>query len=167
MQALTRDLLRKLLDKATRIAILCLGNELKRDDAAGILVGESLEVKSPPDTDVFLAYQSPEAYLFKIMDRDYSHVIIVDAAETGSNPGTIWLIDENEILEEDMSTHRIAIQTIFQFLKKSGKKLIFIGIQRKLSGVGLERSDEILKASEILADMLYEIIKNIKEGQDR
>ena len=164
MLKLTNDLLREFLKNASRIAIVALGNELNRDDAAGILVGKKLIKRRLPKVDVFLAYQSPEAYLMKIIQGDYSHVIFIDAAEANVKPGEIIVIEENEIIPEQFSTHRIPLHLILGSIKKSEKKILFIGIQRKLVGIGLDRSKEVLNAVKKLVKMLSSTIKECLEN---
>ena len=154
-------LLEEFLNKFSKIAIIALGNELKSDDAAGILVGKLLIEMKPPKTDIFITYQSPEAYIFKIVNGNYSHVIIVDAAELGADPGTIVIIDPDDIPQEVFSTHNVPLQFIINILEENRIKVLLVGIQRKLRSFGTKVSSEVKKACINVANAIYETIAKI------
>jgi hydrogenase maturation protease len=74
-------------DLASLTRILCLGNELVRDDGAGIRIGRILlALPLPPHVRVELAPQLG----FDLLDvvAGAEHVILVDAMSTGRPPGT-------------------------------------------------------------------------------
>jgi hydrogenase maturation protease len=67
--------------------ILCLGNELVRDDGAGIRIGRILQgLPLPPDVQVELRPQLGFDLLDVVAGAD--RVILVDAMSTGRPPGT-------------------------------------------------------------------------------
>jgi len=69
------------------IRIVCLGNELVRDDGVGIRIGRILQaLPLPADVAVELAPQLGFALLDVVAGAE--HVILVDAMSTGRPPGT-------------------------------------------------------------------------------
>ncbi|MHA1616865.1 MAG: hydrogenase maturation protease [Candidatus Njordarchaeales archaeon] len=163
MRVYGKEFLKTFLTGATKVAIMCLGNELLGDDAAGLIVCNILLRKiSSKKLLVFLAQSSPEAYLFKIIENDQiSHVIIVDAVDAGLRPGEIAIVRPEDFSEETVSTHRISLSLITNLLKSHGKKILILGIQPKYVVLGEKRSEEVLKAVKKLASDLVECLSDL------
>lgn len=67
--------------------ILCLGNPLRRDDAAGLRVADALTAAPEPGAAV---RRSAKAGLYLLDDMEgFDRVVVVDAVVTGGAPGAI------------------------------------------------------------------------------
>ncbi|HTP86648.1 MAG TPA: hydrogenase maturation protease [Bryobacteraceae bacterium] len=75
--------------------ILCLGNELLGDDAAGVVVAEQLRHLLPADFDVDTTNDSGLDLLDHVVDTNA--LVVVDAVQTGASPGTVHLLDEDDL----------------------------------------------------------------------
>ncbi len=151
--------LRDLISSASNIAIVAMGNELSGDDAAGVLIGEKLASLGNIKADIYVTYQSPEAYLMKLLRKEYSHIIFIDAIDAGKKPGEIYFVDIEEIIGEELSTHRFPLKLLLEILRSSGKKIIFIGIQVKRRGIGLDLSEEVSRSIEKVINSLSTLLK--------
>lgn len=73
------------------IRIIGLGNSRRRDDGAGIAAVRLLRDRKPGDTEIIECEDDPTALLDRWGGDD--RVIVVDAASSGDEPGTIHRFD--------------------------------------------------------------------------
>jgi len=122
--------LESFLRSARLVVVLGVGNELKGDDAAGVLVARELAKAGAPKIVALEAHTAPEAMVGKIEKLKPSHVLIVDAAEIGRKPGEWDLIEEADVDGGFTSTHHIPLTTIARRLGEvCGCEVAFLGIQ--------------------------------------
>lgn len=135
------------LSGARLVVVLGVGNELKGDDAAGVLVARELAKAGQPKIVALEAHTAPEAMVGKIEKLRPSHVLIVDAAEIGLKPGDWSLIPEVEVDGGFTSTHHIPLTTIARRLREvCGCEAAFLGIQCGGREVGAKPSKAVAKA---------------------
>lgn len=84
--------------------VIGCGNLLRGDDAIGpVLVRRMLERGLPPDTEVADGGTSGMDVAFRMRGAD--RVILVDAADTGGEPGTMYRMDGSDVEQlPDLST---------------------------------------------------------------
>ncbi|MGA2183046.1 MAG: hydrogenase maturation protease [Bryobacteraceae bacterium] len=75
--------------------ILCLGNDLLGDDAVGVVVAEQLRHLLPEGFDVDTTDDSGLDLLDHIINT--TALVVVDAVQTGAPPGTVHLLDEDDL----------------------------------------------------------------------
>jgi hydrogenase 3 maturation protease len=143
------------LEKAERLYVLGIGNRRKGDDAAGSLCVRLLRKEMarkkrradrlPADSGrplrtlrkgvarevrVLDAGEAPENATGLIRELRPTHVLIVDAAVGGHQPGTIFVIEKEKIRQEDISTHRLPLAHLVRYLEESiGCRVILVGIE--------------------------------------
>ena len=93
------------------ILFLCIGNDMRGDDAVGPLMAKKLTelFKGQQDLMVINAETVPENYTGLIRKEKPSHIIFVDAVEMKMNPGQIRLVKSNEIGNYSISTHAMPL----------------------------------------------------------
>lgn len=130
-----------------RIAVIGLGNALRRDDAVGIAVLESL---------LRLGKRRGVEYLnfgiasFDLIHRlqDYNAALLIDGVSAGLPAAELKIFDLQEIFfpaaEQPVSSHQLNLKDIFELSQKLGikTKIYVAGIQvEDISfGQGLSRS---------------------------
>ncbi len=159
MKPFDEQALSNFIKEARKLVLVSMGNALGCDDAVGVEIGEGLLRDKKLKIDIFVAYQSPEAYLMKILERDYSHVIFIDAIDANKRPGEVFYVSHEEIINEKISTHRFPLKMLLEVLLQHNKKILFIGIQIKKRGVGIGLSREVEEAKR----KLLLILKNYLE----
>mgnify|MGYP000412650971 CR=1 FL=1 len=150
------SIIAKFVENAEKIAILGLGNRLRGDDAAGLLVCEY--IKGKVRADIFLAETAPESYALKLLDGGYSHVIIVDTAISNYPPGTIFIVDKNRLLEITITTHSIPITLLVEILEAHNINVLIVGISPKYTPLSENISPPVRQAIEKLSKMLLDIL---------
>lgn len=139
------------LGTAPRIAILGIGNSLRSDDVAGILVARELTKRKPAaDVNRILileAGHAPENRTGELRKFAPNLVLFIDAAEMGEKTGTVQLIHEDSIDGISASTHSLPLSMLARYLTlELNCKVILLGIQPGSNEVGEIVNAEVLQA---------------------
>jgi hydrogenase 3 maturation protease len=157
-KSLTPDLLRKRLNNAERVALLAIGSRLRGDDAAGLLVADTLEKKHLPDGRfrIFIGDTAPENVTGAVKRFRPGHIILVDAADFGGEPGSVRLIEPEEAQGVCFCTHQIPLQVLADYLVKSiGDCCVtIIGIQAGSLGFSAPLHKEVTAAARDVAGVI-------------
>jgi len=159
MEPFSKERLESLLKNARKIAVLAVGNIVRGDDAAGIIVGNNIRNLVPAD--VYICEMMPENYLLRILSGGYTHAIIIDAAVANKPPGEIFFIDRNEIEEMAITTHAFPLSFTVDFLEGNGIKTIVIGIQPKNTELSEEITREVAEGVKKLSEALIEVLNKV------
>lgn len=155
------DRIRERLRGATGVAVVGVGYELGCDDGAGLAAAGKVRDRLP-GLPVYLTGSAPENYTGPVVKANPSHVVFIDAAELGAAPGSIALIDRDEIKGARFSTHTLPLSTIMAYLEMAvGARSFAIGIQPGREGFGEEVSPAVLTAAGDVADALVTVVKEI------
>lgn len=152
--------------KPTKLVIMTIGNVLLSDDGVGPMIYQELISTGLhyPSLLLINAEISPENYLKTIIDFNPSHVIIIDAIESGLDPGTIFCFKNDEVEDKlflQSSTHMISVLNLNNYLLDKIEKLqiLNIGIQVKNTDFGFQLIDyEVYESAIILKDYLTKIL---------
>lgn len=160
------DLLTTLKSKlagAQRIGILGIGSELRGDDWAGMRIAQILEERCARKAEerlaVFYGSSAPENLTGEIKKYQPTHLIIIDAADTSAEPGTITFITPEQLIGISFSTHMMPINIMVDYMLQSfTAEVIIIGIQPKLLTFGKPLSPQMQESIDQLAAALEQII---------
>lgn len=149
--------------KAPRVAIVGIGNSLRSDDAAGILVARTLaQQECAADKDRVLiveAGHAPENHTAELRAFAPEVILLVDAADMGKEPGAIAWISEDDIDGMSASTHSLPLSMLIKYLTlELDCKVMLLGIQMRSNEVGETVSAEVLEAVKEIVSGLDEII---------
>ena len=99
---------------AVPTALVCVGNEMRGDDAVGPAVADRLAGRVP--WNVYNTQTAPENFLMKIAAAGPKSVILVDAIAFDAAPGTIELFAPDDLSGQGPSTHGPAPLTFLEAL---------------------------------------------------
>ena len=157
--------LRKRTSNATRVAVLAAGSSLRGDDAAGMLAAEALgpSLKARPprvEPRVFLGETVPENLTGEIKRFAPTHVIILDAADMGKEPGRIEIVETDALTHNPTAfTHNLPYSVLANYLKTFIRCDVFIlGIQPASREFGAPVSDAVMKAVGEAADAVADAL---------
>ncbi|MEE8120534.1 MAG: hydrogenase maturation protease [Anaerolineales bacterium] len=116
--------------------VLGLGNPILRDDSVGLRVAQEVErlIPSSPDIEVGLDYWGG----LRLMERmiGFDRAIIIDAICTGASPGTIHLLNPDDIpTQRSSSAHDVNLTTALELGYQAGahlpavKDILLIGVE--------------------------------------
>ena len=133
----------------SRLIVIGLGNPFRGDDAAGLAVARALG----DDPRVLVHEGEP----IDLLDRweDDGEVIVVDAARSGSAPGTVHRLDGlREPVAAGGSTHAFGLAETLALARTLGRapaRVEVIGIEGERFGAGEELSPAVAGAVERVA----------------
>jgi hydrogenase 3 maturation protease len=122
--------LRRRLGNARRIALVGIGDELSPADRLGMVAAREIEKMDIPRARVFLAGTVPESMTGPLRNFHPDHVILFDAADMGVLPGTIMVIDPEQISGNLLSSHVLPLSVVMEFIEQDSQtKVTLLGIQ--------------------------------------
>jgi len=147
------------LKSAKRIALLGVGSELRGDDAVGIMVADSLSRSCRSKRfKAFLGHTAPENLTGEIRAFKPTHLVIIDAAQMGKNPGEAAFIDLDDLAGVTFSTHQLPMKILADYLTQDvGCEVFVIGVEPKQLKFGSPASKEIVSVAR-------QLVKAIKEA---
>ena len=153
------------LSGARRTAVLCVGSELRADDAAGILAASELKAalagrKRPLAVKIFIGATAPENLTGEIKRYKPSHLVIIDTADLRKRPGTISVFKPEEVgAGVSFSTHKMPAKILVDYLVSSlGCQVTIIGIQPKSIDFGKDISPAVRSSAKKAATALASAI---------
>lgn len=147
--------LTKLKDRLQgKVLIVGIGNRLRGDDGVGPEIIKRLN-NPLPRLLLFDVGETPENYLGKIVKQKPNTIVLIDAVDFGSSPGTIKIIEKDDIRNESLSTHNASLNLVANYLQKETSADVFLlGIQPKTTEFGREISQPARKGLEKIIRML-------------
>jgi hydrogenase 3 maturation protease len=147
--------LNKLRDSST--LILCIGNTLKGDDAAGPLVCQWLKAANV-SAELLDAGTVPENYIQRIIKKAPRTLIVIDAIDFGAEAGTIRIFEPEQLNSLVVSTHTLSPRLFIEVIRRSIQlDVYFIGIQPAHTQLGQSASVAVSRAIEKLSAVLTEV----------
>ncbi len=149
-----------------RTVVCGVGNAMKGDDGIGPAViselKKELDTKLDPEELMLLdCGTAPENFIGKITWFDPERVVIVDAADTGSEPGTVSVIDTGQIVGERISTHNLPLDMFVKYLRdmfRNSLEVVFIGAQPNGSVFGNPLSEDGHRAVQEIKRRVMELL---------
>ncbi len=140
-----------------RICVMGVGNVDYGDDGFGVYLTEELVAASIAD--VIIAGTTPEHYLGRIAEDGYDHLLVIDAANFGEQPGTVVFLNAAEIATAfpQISTHKISLGVLARVLEEAGTRVWLLGVQPESLKPGQELSMTMEAAMEIVHGLLQDL----------
>lgn len=156
METLRKALIAR-LKGAKKIAVLGIGSDLRGDDAAGVMVAESVSRKTrSPRLKVYIGSTAPENLTGEIRKFKPSHLVMIDTAELKGKPGAIFILRPEDFGDAvSFSTHKMPAKVLIDYFLKSFKcSFTLIGIQPKSIGFGDKISRPVRNSIKEVADSI-------------
>ena len=157
----TLSALQSRIKNASRLAIVGIGDELIPPDRLGMYAAQEIEQRQLPGVRVFFAGTVPENITGPLRRYQPGHVLFLDAADMGAQPGTIAVIEPERIQASLITTHVLPLSVVMDYVEREiGAGVTLLGIQPDLTGADKDLSDEdlmylgrnLLSLSQILRD---------------
>lgn len=135
--------------KKSKIKIIAVGNDLYGDDGVGKAVLHALE-QIPEMNSIELINGATDALGLIDHFENTAHVILVDAAQMGEEPGTVKVFSKDEvrlnIKMDHLTVHGISLAETFDIAEavdKLPEKITIIGIEPENIGISEKLSDAV------------------------
>ena len=139
------------------VLVAGLGNEMRGDDAAGLLTARALRILRPTSVDVE-EYGDDTAALAEAISH-HAHVIVVDAVASSAPAGTVQpLSPERVVMRSDASTHGLGLREAIELARALGTepRVHVFGIVGRSFGLGDPPSAEVVRGATELAAAIKE-----------
>lgn len=141
--------------------IVGVGNTFRGDDGLGPFLVQELEGKVKAD--LLDAGEVPESYLGRIIDSQPDTIIVVDAVQMQERPGTLAVIEIDELSKVSWSTHRLSLALFMKYVKEhTGSNVFLVGVQPAATELGqkmtLPMEDTLKILVRYFIDMLGESV---------
>jgi hydrogenase 3 maturation protease len=159
-------ILEQRLAGAGKVAVLGVGSSLRGDDAVGLLaaslLGQMLErTPAAERARTFDGGVAPENVTAQIRAFAPTHVVIVDAADMGLQPGECALVP-HDAPNANISggTHGLPLGMVAAYLRETMScETIIVGIQPATRAFGASPSDSVATAARALAGILLSVLQ--------
>jgi hydrogenase 3 maturation protease len=168
-----------------RVCFMGLGNVDYGDDGFGVRLAEELksEGRNPkaegnPKSEgrsedpgrsssdfglrshVIVAGTTPERVIGRVADESFDHVIFLDAVEFGGAPGSVVLLNSDEITARypQISTHKISLGLLAKWAEVNGTtKAWLLGVQPE----SLKPGENLTPAVRATLELLLELVRDV------
>ena len=161
--------LKEWLAGAERLAVIGAGSTLRADDAAGMEVVIRLAEEYPEDAYPELLFcpgeTAPENFSGKIRAFKPTHMLLIDAADVGAEPGEIVEIPPDRVGGPTFLSHMLPLKVMINYLSdETGAKSLLLGVQWQSMEFDGAMTAPVAAAVEALCDALR---RAIVEGWNR
>jgi hydrogenase 3 maturation protease len=152
--------LKNWLADAKKVVLAGIGNPIRSDDYAGLNIVKKLKGKLPENVCLLEAETVPESYLLDIEEFKPTHVLLIDAALLGLNPGEASLVDAEKIADfPAITTHLLPLRIFCDYVKQaSGAKIALLLIEPKSMDFGEGLTAEVQAAAGQITKMLLKLL---------
>ncbi|MBN2132763.1 MAG: hydrogenase maturation peptidase HycI [Sedimentisphaerales bacterium] len=146
----------------SRTVILGIGNTLKGDDGVGPIICERLA--DCVSAQVIDAGTVPENHIARIARLKPDNLLVIDAMDSGADPGTIRLFDPSDIPSVALSTHTLSPRLFIDLIQREAEVTVrFLGIQPSHTQFAAPLSEAVQGAVEVLVDLLGQVFPRASE----
>ncbi len=143
-----------------RVAVACVGNPLRGDDAAGLLVAERLRSMGLGGCVVECPY-GVELCAHRLRALRPRVLVVVDAA-LGVEPGEVIVAEPGELVLRGhaASTHALPPPSLLAYLESIAPRIVLVLLGVRSTGLGEEPGPEARRAAEKAAEVIAEMLGN-------
>jgi hydrogenase 3 maturation protease len=145
---------------AKKVVIGGIGNPIRSDDYVGLTIVEKLKGKLPETVCLLECETVPESYLLDIEEFKPTHVLLMDAAFLGLNPGEASLVDAEKMGDfSAITTHLLPLRVFCDYVKQAtGAKIALLLIEPKSTEFNEGLTAEVQVAAERLTKILLGLL---------
>jgi hydrogenase 3 maturation protease len=141
-----------------QVVIMGIGNPCRGDDAAGSLVAR--KIRAAPGLRVIDAADLPENYLHPVINQQPDTVVLIDAVDLHSAPGSVALLEKDQVAGYWPSTHRVPMCMLMDYLaRESRARISVIAIQPRETAFLGPVSEEVCSSVTRLAEVLNSVLE--------
>ena len=148
------------LTGAKKVVIAGIGNPIRSDDYVGLKIVQDLQGKVSGNVCLLECETVPESYLLDIEEFNPTHVLLIDAAFLGLNPGEVSLVNAEKISDfSAITTHMLPLRIFCEYVKQAtGAKIALLLIEPKSMEFGEGLTLEVQVAAERITEILLELL---------
>jgi len=156
----TEKELKAWLSNAEKVVIAGIGNPIRMDDFVGTKIVQDLQGKVSEKVYLIECETVPENFIQKIIDFNPTHVLLIDAAILGLEPGDSRLIKPEQLATfPAYSTHALPLRIFCEYLATTTKaKIALLLIEPKKADFGEWLTPEVEVSTRKIVDVFLRIL---------
>jgi len=156
-----QDVLEKWFADADRVVIAGIGNPIRRDDFVGVKLVQDLKGKISDEVRLLECETVPESFMQEIVDINPSHVLLIDAAILGLNPGEIRLVFSEQVKDfPAITTHVLPLRIFCEYITKMTEaKIALLLIEPEDTEFGEGLTPAVQAAAEKVVVVLRKLLR--------
>jgi hydrogenase 3 maturation protease len=136
-----------------------IGNELRRDDAAGVMVMDALQSEVKGDSYSFCRAEDViENHVFRLCDSDAESIVLIDAVVMDEGAVVFGRIREMDTGSLGYSTHKLSLEMAAEILEREGKEVYLLGIAVNDITYGIGLTDRTREHVSLVRDLVLDTI---------
>ena len=155
-----KKLLKKWFSGAERVVIAGIGNPIRMDDFVGVKIVQNIRGKVSEKVHLIECETVPEGFIGQIVDFDPTHVLLIDAALLGLEPGEARLVEPERLTAYPaFSTHMLPLRIFCEYLSNAiDTNIALLLIEPKQTDFGETMTPEIEATAQNIVDALLSIL---------
>jgi len=148
------------LSNAEKVVVAGIGNPIRMDDFVGTKIVQDLQGQVSEKVYLIECEVVPENFIQKIVDFDPTHILLIDAAILGLEPGDSRLVKPERLaVFLAYSTHALPLRIFCEYLAKTTKaKIALLLIEPKKADFGEGLTLEIEASARKTVDVLLRLL---------
>jgi hydrogenase 3 maturation protease len=148
------------LSDAKKVVVVGIGNPIRMDDFVGVKIVQDLHGKVSDNIYLIECETVPESFIQQIIDFDPTHILLIDAAMLGLEPGDSRLIEPKQLaMFTAFSTHALPLRIFCEYLTETTKaKITLLLIEPKKADFGEGLTPEIKASAQEIVDLLIRFL---------
>ncbi|MEM2081055.1 MAG: hydrogenase 3 maturation endopeptidase HyCI [Candidatus Bathyarchaeia archaeon] len=151
--------LREWFYSANKVVVAGIGNPIRRDDFVGMKIVQDLKGKTPANVCLIECETVPESFIQDIVDFEPSHVLLIDAAFLGLQPGEARLVfPEHVAAFPAVTTHVLPLRIFCEYIEKmTAAKIALLLIEPENTEFGEGLTPTVQATAEEIIKILLEL----------
>jgi len=148
------------LSDAKRVVVAGIGNPIRMDDFVGVKIIQDLRGNVSEKVYLIECETVPESFIQPIIDFNPTHILLVDAAVLGLEPGNSRLVKPEQLTAfPAFSTHALPLRIFCEYLARTTKtKIALLLIEPKKADFGEGLTPEIRAAAKEITNNLLKVL---------
>ena len=159
--------LKEWLRGCRKLVVMGVGNSLRRDDGVGLEVVRRVRDKVGKGVELLECEGMAENYLEEVERLAPTHLLLVDAALLGAEPGEARLVTPERLPVHAVSTHLLPLRLFCDLVRETvGARVALLCVQPKDTGFGEGMTEELEGAAERLAETLSRVLQDLCDRRE-
>jgi hydrogenase 3 maturation protease len=150
----------KWFSNAERVIVAGVGNPIRMDDYVGVRVVQDLRGRVSEKVHLIECETIPENFIAQIIDFNPTHVLLIDAAVIGLEPGSFELADPGRLIASAaFSTHMLPLRIFCEHLRETTKARIgLLLVEPEKSDFGEGLTPKVHASVEKIVQTMLEVL---------
>lgn len=134
----TQREIEKWLSRADKVVVAGVGNPIRMDDYVGVRIVQDLRKRVSKRVLLIECETVPESFMQQIIDFNPTHVLLVDAALLGLEPGSYKFVEPEQLTAYPaFSTHALPLRIFCDHIKETtGARIALLLVEPGKSDFG-------------------------------